>query len=758
MIKKLLLFSLALLISVNIKAQNQTASISGYVTDNTNGETLIGANVGLIEINKGASTNTLGYYSITNIKPGTYTLVCSYVGFNPFRKEITLEPDEDLRLEISLSAEGIGLEEIVVEAESEKRDQKNIGRAQIKTQLIKELPSVLQADVFRSIQLLPGVKAASDFSSGLYIRGGGPDQTLILLDRTTVYNPSHFFGFFSTFNPDAIKDVRLFKGGYPAEYGGRLGSVLDIYNKDGNRKETTGSVTLGMLSSRAIIEGPYSRGSWTLAVRRSTLEPLLNALGGEDEGFPTNFHFLDINGKINFDAGPKDKFNLSFYSGRDLLKYPLAEDFELRLDYGNQTISSNWTHIFSEKLFSNFVFTGSRYFNFPEFNLGGTESSRSNNIFDFSVKGDLEYLANDKHSLQIGFWTGLMTLKLKDTFDGETNFTSRIHSNYSSLYVQDEWQATEKISVTAGTRLSYFADGDYLRVEPRISAEFSPFERIRFQAAYGRYNQFLTLLTNEAFSGFDVWLTSDEGVKPAYGDQFVIGTKTIPFEGYGFDLEVYYRTMRDLFETDPLIPDISGLDYEDTFRFGEGEAYGAEFFFEKREGSFTGFIGYTLAFTWRKYPGYNNPIGEPNGPGRSYPPKYDRRNDINVVLSYRLSDRWKATTSYNYATGQAYTEPLGRYDIQNPVWDSPEFGDYQTFVTGKINASRLPSYQRVDISFSRYGTFFGLGDAEWQFQLVNATNRRNVWFYTYDFDENPLKREEVRLLPILPTITYTVKF
>ncbi len=733
----------------------QSASINGYIKDSSSGETLISANIALLEINKGTSSNTSGYFSITNIAPGDYILVCTYIGYNTFQKKVTLKENENLRLDVELIPTSEELEEIIITSEAEKEKAKEIGVAQIGTSLIKELPSVFQADVFRSIQLLPGVKAASDFSSGLYIRGGSPDQTLILLDETTVYNPSHFFGFFSTFNPDAIKDVRLYKGGYPAEFGGRLGSVLSIYNKDGNRNETHGSLTLGMLSSRASVEGPYKYGSWSLAVRRSTLEPLLAALRKTSDNIPSSFYFYDMNGKINFDAGKSDKFGLSFYTGKDAVSFPFADDAEFNLNYGNQTVSGNWKHIFNEQLFSSFVVTGSRYFNFPTFELGGTPFERDNNIYDFSVKGDLEYLVNDKHTIETGVWGGVMTLILKDRFDNEESFSSRIQANYASFYIQDTWRPTDRWKLTYGTRFNYFSDGDYLRPEPRVSLEYKPAERVRLQAAYGRYNQFLTLISNEAFSGFDVWLTADEGIKPAFGDQFVLGAKTIPFKDYGFDVEVYYRTMNDLFELDPFIQDVSGLPYSDIFRIGSGDAYGAEVFFEKRAGDFTGFIGYTYSYTWRRFPNYNNEIENPNGSGRSYPPKYDRRNDINLVMSYQLSKRWKATTSFNYATGQAYTEPLGRYSLNNPVWDNQ---NYDTIVSGKINASRLPAYHRVDVSFSRYGTFFGLGDAEWQFQIVNLLSRRNVWFYTYDFDENPIKREAVYLLPLLPTISYTVKF
>ena len=755
--KRILLLSVFLLIAAfGANAQQNGASVNGYVRDANTGETLISANVALLENNRGASTNTLGYFTIPGIQPGTYTLACSYIGFELYRQEITLEPGQNLRIDIELQPEVFQGEEIRIEATAEEeREQKNIGIAQVETELIKALPSVFEADVFRSIQLLPGVKAASDFSSGLYIRGGSPDQTLILLDRTTVYNPSHFFGFFSTFNPDAIKDVRLYKGGYPAEYGGRLGSVLTIYNKDGNRKELAGTATLGMLASRVALEGPYSKGSWMIAARRSTLEPLLAALRQSTDGVPDLFYFLDFNGKVNYDANESNKFNLAVYTGKDRVTFPFATDAEFGLNYGNQTISSNWTHIFNEHLFSNFVVTGSRYFNYPSFDFGGTEFTRSNNIWDYSIKSDIEYLPNNQHQISSGIWAGTFTFKIEDTFDGSVNFKERIHNRYASVYVQDEWEPSDLWVFTPGVRVNYFSDGDYIRVEPRFSMEYRPFEWLRLQAAAGRYNQFLTLISNEAFSGFDIWLTSDDGISPAYGDQIVLGAKTIPFEGYGLDVEVYYRTMKDLFELDPFLPDAAGLAYPDLFRIGEGYAYGIEVFFERRVGKFTGFIGYTNGYTWRKFPGFNYEIGDEDKTARFYPPKYDRQHDVKILANYQLSKKWKTTTSFAYATGQSYTVVHGRYEVQDLPWTNEVL---DVFTVGNVNASRLPPYLRMDLAFTRHGRFFNIGDSELQLQIINVFSRRNVWFYQFDTDSNPIERTDILLLPIIPSLSYTVNF
>ncbi|MEX0820677.1 MAG: TonB-dependent receptor, partial [Rhodothermales bacterium] len=369
---RLTLFMLSLLVAGAAWTQDR-ASIGGYVRDATSGETLLLANVRLDGTTVGAATNNSGYYVLAGLTPGSYTVTASYIGYREERVEVELAPGEQRRLDLELYPEGLFIGEVTVTAEEElEYDARKVGVQQLQTELIKTLPTVLQPDVFRSLQLLPGVKAASDYSSGLYIRGGSPDQTLILLDRTTVYNPSHFFGFFSTFNPDAIKDVRLYKGGFPAEYGGRIGSVVDIYNRDGNRREFHAGLSVGLLSSRAIVEGPYRRGSYMLALRRSTLEPLLHVLRRADvEGIPDSFYFLDANGKINFDASSRDMLSLAFYAGGDVLDIEFVEDARAAIRYGNNTVSLTWTHLFSETFFSTFTATGSQYFSTPTIDLSG---------------------------------------------------------------------------------------------------------------------------------------------------------------------------------------------------------------------------------------------------------------------------------------------------------------------------------------------------------------------------------------------------
>lgn len=727
----------------------ETASLNGFVKDATSGETLLFANVVFVETASGAATNNTGYYTITGIAPGTYEIVCSYIGYKEFRQEVSFGSGENRRLDISLSPEDILLDGVEVTAEEElERENRGIGITQLSIESVQHLPTILEPDVFRSLQLMPGVKAASDFSSGLYIRGGSPDQTLILLDRTTVYNPTHFFGFFSTFNPDAIKDVRLYKGGFPAAYGGRIGSVVDIYNKEGNRVKTQGGLSIGLLASRAYAEGPIGNGSWMFAVRRSTIEPVLAVLKNRDvEGIPDGFYFYDINGKLNIDASKNDKLSVAFYGGSDVLDLPFADDAQIELAYGNRTVSGNWTHIFSERLFSNFTFTYSGYFNRPLFNFATTEFTRKNNIWDISAKGDFEYIPNRRHAFKAGFWGGLFTFRLKDIFDGEEGLTERIQSKYAALYVEDTFQPQPNWELTIGLRANYFEKGKFTRLAPRISLEHRPNSRTRLQLGYGRYYQFLTLITSELFTGFDLWLTTDEGVRPSYGDQFVAGLKTDVGNAYALDLEVYYRTMQDLFRLDPFLADAAGLEYANLFDLGEGNAYGAELMLRKDEGRLTGFVGYTLGWTNRKFPTVNN--------FESFSPKFDRRHDATVVANYDLSRKWRLTSVFTLSSGQAYTEPNGQFELQG----EPLSGLDRRTLISPFNEARLPAYHRLDVGFARKGKFFK-AESELQLQLINVYAQKNVWFYFFEFeDDNTVSRTTVPQIPApIPNISFTIKF
>ncbi len=744
-----LYFLLFLFLPGGALAQN-LGSISGFVRDVETGETLLLANVVLEGTGYGAATNDAGYFTITGIPPGEFVLRVSFVGYAAYRQEIELGDGERFRQDIELIPEDLYLDSVTIEAERHgEEESRRLGLSKMTTAQIRRLPTVLEPDVFRSLQLLPGIKAASDYSSGLYIRGGTPDQTLILLDGTAVYNPSHFFGFFSTFNPDAIKDVRVFKGGFPAEYGGRIGSVIDVHNKDGNRNRFHSRASIGLLASRILLEGPYGRGSWMVALRRSTVDPILAVLRKRDvDGIPDSFYFFDVNAKINLDLTMNDKMSVSVYSGRDHLNLPILEDTRIVLPYGNRTLSANWMRILSDRTFSSFTLTASRYFSEPRFEIATTPFTRDNTVDDISLKVDVEYLPNERHTFKIGGWGGLFNFRLEDHFDGRQSFFSKIETGYTSLYVQHTYNYAGGLSVQSGLRATYFGKGRYFRAEPRVSVEYAATEKVHFQLGAGRYHQFLTLITNEAFTGFDIWLTTGEGVRPAFGDQLVAGVKIALPGGARLDVEGYYRTMQDLFELDPFLTDAAGLRYADLFQVGRGYAYGLELFVDRRAGRLNGFAGYTFSVTRRRFPLIND--------NSYFPPKYDRTHDLKFVMNLDLGRSWTLTSSWIYATGQAFTEPASYYVLT----DFPFKSDQPFAIVSPFNRARLPDYHRLDLGFERSGRFFGFADYALQLQVINAYVRRNIWFYFFDSEEtDTIRRTEVPQIPVpIPTISLTLDF
>ncbi|MFN3597701.1 MAG: TonB-dependent receptor [Rubricoccaceae bacterium] len=744
--------ALVLLALWPVAAAAQQATVSGVVRDAASGETLIQANVVVEGTTRGVATNVQGFYSLAGLAPGEVTLVATFIGYQPQRQTVTLAAGEARRLDFALRAEGVRSAEVVVQGKQRIEEERAVGVQEVPIRLVEQLPTVFEKDLFRSVQLLPGVKASSDFSSKLYIRGGSPDQTLILLDGTTVYNPTHFFGFFSTFNTEAIKDVRLYKGAYPATYGGRLGSVIDVYNRDGNRNRMAGNVSLGLLASRAGVEGPIARGrgSYMLAGRRSTLEPLLGVLREQldEQGIPESFYFYDFNGKVGIDLSPSDRISLAGYAGRDLVRIPFAADARFSLDYGNQTASLAYNRILSPTAFLQTRGTFSRYFSTPVGVIAGTEFERPNFITDFSARADLEWLPGERFELATGAWGGYLDLRLQSRFNGETQIDFESPSAYGSGYVQGRFRPTPDWILTAGLRGEYFQRGDYFRLSPQAQVERRLGDDTVVQLAAGRYHQFLSLISNEAFSGFDTWVTTGEGVPPQQSEQVVLGLKTRLSPAYRLDVEVYGRTLRDVFDTRPGLQDVSGLDYRDLFRFGEGYAYGAEFLIEKGLGRLTGLLGYTFAVTRRRYP------DEP-GFQQYFAPKYDRLHDLTLVAQLDLGRGWSWTSAGTYATGQAYTEPTAYYEVDTiPVLG----GGLPGFYTSVLNGARLPAYHRVDTGFAREGRFFNLGSYELQLQAVNVYNRRNVWFVQLDTSQTPVRRTPVRQLPILPNVSLSVRF
>lgn len=740
---------LAVLLGLGLVSSAQAqerAELRGTIRDALTDDTLPLANVVLRGTDRGVSTDSLGRYRIRRIPPGTYTVVASYVGYQSAQEEVTLEAGEVRQLDLELMPDDLTIGELTVTGQRSRAE--DLGAATLTPDQVKELPAVLEPDVFRSLQLLPGVKAASDFSSGLYIRGGSPDQTKVLLDRATIYNPSHVFGFFSTFNPDAISDVLLYKGGYPATYGGRLGAVVDIESRDGNTDEVSGGLSLGLLASRADISGPYSRGTWSVAVRRSTLEPLLAGLNSADvEDIPQGFYFYDVNASATFRATSRDRLGLSVYAGRDQLDYPFLGEIQFDVAYGNRSAALEWRHLITDRLVTNVTATASHYFSDPIAEISGTRLVQDNDVYDFALNGSAVWDAG-AHTVEGGAQIGRFSSQLQSSFDEQAGYSPDFLSGYGAVFLQDTYEPNERWRLQGGLRASAYSSGWDVRLAPRLSVEHQLIDGLRVQAGYGRYYQYLSLVSSELFSAFDFWLTTDEQVTPAYGDQFIAGIKSRPADNLQLDAEVYYRTMEDLFRQDQRISDYEGLSYRETLLFGEGYAYGAEVTLRRPEGRINGFLAYTWGRTERRYEGFED--------FEYYPPKFDRTHDVTAVLNVDLSQSWRITSVFTYATGQAYSEPVAQYKLLDAPFNS---GAIDTFVSD-FNAQRLPAYHRLDVGLRNKGSFFGLADYELQMQLVNAYGRRNIWFYLFQAEsDNTVSRDAVPQIPVpLPNLSLTLRF
>lgn len=723
----------------------EKGEIYGHVTDSETGELLAGANV-VVEESDGSRTTSSGGSFRLELGPGAYDIIWSYMGYQTRIEKVEVSVDEDVQLNVSLTPSSIVMDDLLVQAPAVERSEDHAGRVSVPLAYLNDSASMLHSDVFRAIQLMPGVMASSDFSSGLHIRGGSPDQTLILVDGVTVYNPTHFYGFFSTFNPDVVDHVTLHKGTFPASYGGRLGSVVDVRSKRGNPDHTQGSVSLGLLSSRARVQGPHTKGSYLVAFRRSTLEPTLSVLRKTEESIPDRFHFYDLNASVHVDAGRDDKLDFSLYNSMDNLEFPVSEIQDFRLNYGNQTGAAKWTHIYSDRLFSKVSISGSRYSNSPAFNYSGISLSKENRVADYSGKADFEWMPGQGSKLMAGAGAGYLDFSLDEFDDTSRLFSSSIRGAYATGYLQGSRRIANRWQVNAGARGNWYSKGDYFRLEPRLSVNYDITQASTLQAAAGRYYQFASLITSESLSGFDIWLSTADNVPPSYSNQYSLGYKTEFKQRYRFEVDGYYRTMHDLFTLDPFGGSPAGMDYEDLFNYEEGFATGLEFLLSKYTGRLSGFISYTLGTTQKRSPSVND--------NRYYPPKYDRLHALNVISKLELSDSWQLSAVFSYGSGQPYTRPLTRHVLNDELGLAPE----NLIMVDRVNAARLPDYHRLDLGITRYDTFFGGIQSELKLEVINVYSRRNVWFYTYQFPENSTDRSTVSMLPVIPSVTYSISF
>ena len=726
----------------------QAATLSGFVTDADSGESLPLASIVLTQVQLGAASNSSGYYAVKEVPAGTYEVEISYIGYKSWRDTLAFS-DRDVRLDVALQVESVDLEEIVIQAERSEELEQATQSSFIALQVepLQQMPAIGEADLLRSLQLLPGIQSASDISSGLYVRGGGPDQTAILLDHIPLYNPSHLFGFFSTFNPDAIKDVQLYKGAYPAAYGRTLGAVLDVSNREGNRQRFSSRGGISLIASRLLAEGPVGQGSWMLAGRRTYLEPVLSAIRSRGVDIPLNYYFYDFNGKVNQRWGD-DTFTVSTYWGQDDLRADIENENESFVDlrWGNRALTARWTRVFSPTLFGHFMAAGSSYENTLLFSFFDTPFGIANSIRDWSLKGDVDYFANRNHTLTLGFLATLFEFDYSASFNQLEQSDLYQRSVLASAYVQDEWQAGPATRLRLGGRGTYFSVGDRLHFTPRMSLSHALSDKIRIKAAAGMYRQYLQLVTTEAFSGGDFWMPLDSSVEPGRSYQGVVGTEWDPSRRYQLSVEAYYTDLANLVVLDNAVAaDSDDTRSDDIFKSGgSGWASGGEVFLQRRTGAFTGWVGYTLGWTRRTFP-------ELNG-GLAFPPKYDRRHDLSFVVSYQAG-KWRLGSNLVYATGQAFTPASARYSLREPTTRSVK--DY--VLPAERNSARLLPYHRLDASASREFGLWGL-DVEFYLQIFNLYSRRNEWFVQFDTKNPETKPEVVKQLPIVPTLGFNFSF
>lgn len=732
-----------------------SASLSGYVVDSTTKETLISATISIKSAKLGAFTNKSGFYSVKNIPAGKHTVVVSMVGYARKELNLTFAEGEAKTLTVNLQQQDSQGEGIVVEGdrEDEKREI-TISKVNIPVEQLSQLRIGGESDIFRSLQYLPGILTSSQISSGLYVRGGSPDQNLVLIDGSTVYNPSHLFGFISAFNTDAIKDVELIKGGFPAEFGGRLSSVLTLTQKDGNQNEFEGVASLGALSSRLSLEGPIGNGSWFISGRRTYLDLLLGLLPEDPENPLPDFAFYDLNAKISQNLGEHDKVFLSGFMSNDDLTLE-GTGIEFGVGIGNRTGAARWTHIFSEDLFSVVNLSASRYKNGFSANNAGFEVEATNYITDYTLKANLEWFASDVLTVKGGTEINRFIFNYYQNFTGDKDSTAPVGSTGRgttnlevndwtySLFLQSNYQFSDLISVQAGLRGDYWKLREIATVDPRLAVRYQWQPDIAFKAAWGLFHQYLRLAANPDFSFFDTWLPTDSTVSPSRATHYIFSVETSPFPDYDFNVDVYYKNMKNISELNRYATAAS--DVKDIFFSGNGEAYGVELFLQKKKGRLTGWLGYALGWVYSSFDSINA--------GAQFRPKYDRRHDLKAVALYRLNETWEIGASFAFQSGQSYTAMTSWYQTSLPG----ENTSTGMTIPGQRYGYRLPPSHQLNINVNYNFTFFDL-PARLLLDIYNVYSRRDIWFRYYDTTEDRPKVTDVRLLPIIPTVSFEVKF
>ncbi|MEM8506837.1 MAG: TonB-dependent receptor [Bacteroidota bacterium] len=791
------LLGLLLLFSSSYSQKKYT--VSGTVREASSNETLIGVTVAIPELKTGTSTNEYGFYSLT-LPEGEYNLVISYLGFQDIRRQVNL--NADIRVDFEMAEKAEQLDEVIVSEDVERMDirkpQMSVNTLSVQT--IKKIPLVLgEADVIRSLVLLPGVTNAGEASSGFNVRGGAADQNLILLDEAIIFNSSHLFGFFSVFNPDAIKDIKLFKGGIPARYGGRVSSVLEIFQKEGNSKELKVNGGIGAVASRLLVEGPIIKDRTAfLAGGRGSYAHLFLPLFDIDN----RAYFFDLNTKISHRINQNNSIFLSGYFGRDL--FSINDSFVNT--YGNAVGNFRWNHLFSDKLFSNLSLIYSDYFYGLELDFVGFEWDSG--IQNFNVKYDLKHYINDKFQINYGlnniyyvFNPGNITPNSEESGIVEDQLTKK-YANEAAAYVDVEQNITKNLSINYGIRVSNFnrlgqdelfvyendqavlfdpfqliyreatpidtinpgrsgSLATFTNFEPRVSMAYTVSEKSSVKASYTRLAQYLHLLSNTSSpTPLDVWTPSGPFVEPQLLDQFALGYfRNIKGGEYSLELEGFYKDIQNRIDYIDGADLIANDAIEQVILNGEARAYGLELLFRKNEGRFQGWLAYTLSRSEQRTPG-RDPVVD-NGRsnletginfGEWYPTPFDKTHDIALFGNYEFNDKWSLNANFIFQTGQPTNFPVGQFEFQGLV--VPFFG--------LRNQTRLPDYHRLDLSatFKPKKNSNRSFQSEWVFGVYNLYNRMNAASINFRQNQDTGRNEAVRtaIFGIVPAVTYNFKF
>lgn len=764
-------------------------TISGTLKDGATGEDIIGARVAVLELpGTGAITNTYGFYSLT-LPSGTYTLQYKSIGFTTTEVKIVLDKNITQDLELVPDSKVLDVVEVSTVKEDENVTSGEMSVQKLDIKEIETIPVIFgEKDIFKTMQLLPGVKSAGEGNSGFYVRGGGADQNLVLLDGAPVYNASHLLGFFSVFNSDALKDVKLYKGGAPAEFGGRLSSVMDIKMKEGNSKQFSMSGGIGLISSRLTIESPIvkDKGSFIISGRRTYADVFLKLSSNESLN-KSILYFYDLNAKANYRIGPNDRIFLSGYFGRD--NFGFSDQFGF--DWGNATGTLRWNHIYSDKLFGNTSFVFSNYNYKIKFGGGNETFEIGSEIQDMNLKQDFDWYINSNNTFKFGANIIHHTFKPGEIETGsginfELNDIQKRYSLESSVYVQNEQKIKKRWVLNYGLRYDNFAqlgpgdfytydvDGNvtdttnysdwevvkwYNGLSPRVGATFIINELSSIKANYGRTYQFLHLISNTtASSPTDIWLPSSNNIKPEIADQFAIGYFRNFFnnavEG---SIELYYKDMQNTIDYRDGAEVTLNPTVEGELLYGRGRAYGMEFLLRKKSGKFTGWVAYTLAKTERLFDEINN--------NSWYPARQDRRHDISLVGIYTLNERLTFSATWVFYTGNAVTFPSGKYEIDGQIVN------YYT----ERNGYRMPNYHRLDIGITLNNKNYKIvkdpttgeekqvpkrWESSWNLSVYNAYARENAYSISFQENEETGKTEAVQLalFKVIPSITYNFKF